>query len=184
MNMTTPLTAGELCSVANVPYSAFHEWELRGIVRPLTKRRGRGNHKLYSVTTTLAVAVGRGLRASGFDFDVAADVMEILMNLSDADLSAAFLEGRDCLMVCGKHVLPQLVTRESVIANETIDYTAMRAAGLGPVAIDVRAAYRNVRRKVRKFAEQQDNETPKPAAEPVAATGVTASAPDCRMSTD
>ncbi len=182
------LTAGDVCDVLSshtrrFPYQTLNTWVRDGIIRPAVQARGTGRHRMFAIVDVLAVAMGRGLRASGFTLNAAAAVTDALMQFTEEQLLSNFDQGRICLMVAGEKVSRRLVNREEVALNTYIDLKAGKDIGLLPIALDVKRLYDNICNRIDQLAPRsaaqhgrervKTRKTYRPARQPQRATAST-----------
>jgi hypothetical protein len=165
------LTAGQVCDVLGEPdrplhFQTLNDWIRKGIVRPLVSRKGSGNHRLFGVIEVLAVAMLRGLHASGFSLRAAGNEAERILNLNQMDLDLAFSEGRTHLMILWHEVSASLVTRQTIVDASSINPPLAAALHLLPSGVDVKALFDRIVAAV----ELQAKEAEEAAAELVDAT--------------
>jgi hypothetical protein len=158
------LSAGEVCDVLStkkgkkktpLPFRTLDNWCKLDIIRPSIAAKGSGRHRMFKVLPdVLAVAAGQGLRANGFEFDVAAAVMRQIMAFSEEQILHWFSENRTVLSFFGTHVLPQLSRADGVQAAIK-EFEEANTSSLHPSAIDLRRLYNHIRSAI------ADGEQPK-----------------------
>ena len=150
------LSSGDVCKIlsthkATFPRKTLDNWVKQGIVVPVVNPAGTGNHRMFTISQALGLAVGRGLRASGVSFKAAGTVMESLMNASEGELKSLFARGKCYVVILGDEVFPDLLSRKmfekhmNKVSEET---------GLFPIAVDAQAVYERILR-VLKIEEKQ-----------------------------
>jgi hypothetical protein len=113
--------------------------------------KGRGHADLWSLGQVLAIAVARGLRTRGVSLEQAEQVLDYLWAMPATRLEAHFRHGQTCLFVVGTEVLPRLLTPDSILTNEQIDYTTAARVGLLPAAVDVRRIWERIQAEARSL---------------------------------
>jgi DNA-binding transcriptional MerR regulator len=149
------LSAGEVCRVLatanDKPFSmkTLDNWVRQGVIVPIVSRKGHGNHRVFSVVDVLAIACGRGMRASGgFTLETAAGVMRVIKTYSEERLLAEFADGKTCVTFLGEHVFPRLLNERDARAAgkefEAKNAEMFSVTGLRPQAIDIERVYDNI----------------------------------------
>lgn len=153
-------SSAQVCKLLNVSLKTLDNWVRAGIVRPAVNPRGTGNQRHFAaVPDVLAIAVGRGLRGTGFTLQVAATAMKRLMGLSEVDLILAFAEGRKYQMVVAQDVSDHLVDRETIARAAGLNPPLAAALGLTPIAVDVHRVYENLKRQIANRASGEPSES-------------------------
>jgi hypothetical protein len=168
------LKAGELIKVLSAangqPFShrTLSNWIETGVITPVVEPGGQGNPRVFSITDTLAIACGRGMRGYGFSLKAAAAVMDVIKGFSEERLLAAFEEGRTHICFLGDHVFSRLITekdaRESSEGFEAEHPEVYRTTGLSPQAIDVHQVYLNILRVIEDGESAGKGQKPKVTA--------------------
>jgi hypothetical protein len=146
------VTTTDLARLTGVPEGTVKTLRAAGHLRPARPGRpGPGVGDRWSLTQALALAVSRGLRHRGVTSEEAGRVLNLLWHLSRERLEAQLAGGRTCLMVVGRLVMPRLVSRAAVLANEQMDYEAAQTVGLLPCAVDVAAVWGRLLEEVERL---------------------------------
>lgn len=137
------------------PAKTLDNWCASGALTPATAGNGTGRHRVFRVLPdVLAIAAGRGLRANGFNFDVAAAVMRTISTFTEEQILQAFSEGRTCMSFFGTHVMPRLCRPDRVYAA-IAEFEENNDTALHPSALDLKRLYDNILRTI------DDDSTPK-----------------------
>ena len=139
------LTSSELCRLTGLPMGSLKRLRAEGGLRAAKPGApGRGHADLWSLAQVLGIAVARGLRTRGVSLEQAEQVLHYLWDMPAARLAAHFRHGQTCLFLVGTEVLPRLLTPDSILANDQIDYATAASVGLLPAAVDVRRIWERI----------------------------------------
>lgn len=145
------LTSDDLCRLTGIPMGTLKRLRAARSVRAAKPgAQGRGHTDRWSLEQALAIAVGRALRARGASVEEASPVLQYFWSISAGQVEAQFQNGETCLAVIGTKVVPKLVTQESILANEQIDYSTAATVGLLPAAIDVQRIWNKIKAEAGK----------------------------------
>ncbi len=152
------LTAKQVCYLTRIPYQTLNYWVKIGAITPMHDPGGKGNHRLFGLTSVVALTVGRGLRGKGFSLQTAMEAMTFLEGVTEERLEACFADGRRWLLIqAGEQVVERLMTEQEMSTSKVMARIAA-LSGIPPVALDVEKVYRFT-------IEAADN--PEAATEPV-----------------
>jgi hypothetical protein len=161
------LTSGEICDLLAIPQDTLHSWVRQGIVWPAIPPSGKGNRCMFSLVQVWAIAIGRGMRAEGFEVTPCTRVINTLLHMTQGQVEEAFAETppRDCLMVCGPHVMPMLVEEGAIRENPELLALAEECERQGlllrPIALKVRGAWDKIISEVEKLDKEAAERRPK-----------------------
>jgi hypothetical protein len=145
------LTSSELCRLTGLPMGTLKRLRAAGWLQAAQPgTRGRGHTDRWSLPQVLAIAVARALRTRGISLDQASQVLEYFWHMPAARLEDHFRRGQTCLFVVRTDVLPRLLTRDSILANEQIDYSTAATVALLPVAVDVQRTWEWIKAEAAK----------------------------------
>jgi hypothetical protein len=147
------LSSSELCRLTGLPMGTLKRLRAAGFVEAAQPgTRGRGHADLWSLPQVLAIAVARGLRTRGISLEQAGQVLKYFWRMPTTRLESQLQQGQTCLLLAGTQVLPRLLTLESILANDEIDYATAATAGLLPAAVDVQRIWERIKAEVAKIA--------------------------------
>jgi DNA-binding transcriptional MerR regulator len=146
------LSSGEICEVLSIPYPTLDGWIRKGIVKPAIGGKLRGADRYFSLVDVLAIAAGRGLRASGFTLKVAGRVTDVLMNISEARLQKNFRDGRNFLVITTEDVLPRMIRADAIPTVPEIEGLPLR-----PMALDVKTLFDRIVSRCRQLKGEAEN---------------------------
>jgi hypothetical protein len=148
------LSAGEVCRVLGTasgePFSmkTLDNWCRDGVVTPIVNRGGHGNHRIFGVMEVLAIAIGRGMVASGFTLQTAAGVMRVVKGFSEEQLLTEFAQRKTGAVFLGEHVYGKLMNKQEAdeAGKEFVSQNPemFSVTGLRPQAIDIKRVYDNI----------------------------------------
>src|SRR5688572_18548953 len=93
------ISTGTLCRILpDLDRTILDRWVRQGHVRPAIDGRGRGGRHFFSLVQAMAFGVGRLLRRKGLSLHQAGLAMRWMMGQTEAELEAAFAEGRAFLL--------------------------------------------------------------------------------------
>jgi hypothetical protein len=137
------LTVTDVADVTGVMPHNLTSWCERGFVKPVVEANGPGNHRQFTITQALGVAVANAVRASerGCALSFVSNVVEGFGKLTEQELLKKFDKGATHLM---------FAVRTGSGATVVLD-------GPQPDRIDVRGIYRNVKKKIDRLAQEPGN---------------------------
>ena len=145
------LSSGDVCKLTGVAPRTLANWVESGAIRPVVATVGTGNHRRFAVVPdVLAVAVGRGLKASGLSYGVAFAAMEFAMDLSQKRIENAMADGRRFLILVGTVAVPRLASRKEVRDSRAM--AGVIKTGVHPTVVDIGAVYENLRTEAVRVA--------------------------------
>lgn len=162
--MQEHVTSSDLCRLTGLPMGTLKRLRAAGsILAAKPGGQGRGHADRWSLAQVLGIAVARGLRRRGFSLEEAGPVLQYFFDMSSTQLEARFRDGQTCLAVFGTKILPRLVTRDSILENEQLDYSTAATAGLLPAAIDVQRVWGIIKTEAAKLEQKKKTGTKKEA---------------------
>jgi hypothetical protein len=93
----------------------------------------------------------------------AGPVLQYFFDMSPTQLEARFRDGQTCLAVFGTKILPRLVTRDSILENEQLDYSSAATAGLLPAVLEVQRIWEFIKLEAGKLKPKKETGTKKEA---------------------
>ena len=136
-----------------------------GKIAPIQPAAANGHPALWSPVDLTALLLCRHLGERGASKDLAGAVSGWLIGRSQADLEAAWADGRRFLFACGNRlVVPVLLSREQLHENPSIDLAAAQNLGVPMLIVDVQEVWGRVIEAVDAL-ERMDAPASQPAAD-------------------